>query len=201
MKTSNTETNMGNFIKKSLEEGEEIKYNGRLHWSSIWKYIFFSWLMVIGGIVAACACYYYKEQNMYIYTGIAVAVLGLIIGIIGRIVRTRSEFAITNTRFVQKDGIFNIKMTEIPLQRIETVNYYQTIWQRMLGTGCVELVGSGGTSHQVHCIEHPMQVRKMVLSAINVCTVKSVLSSNPTTIPAPQQEEPTPKQSASEQPS
>lgn len=192
---------MGNFIKKSLEEGEEIKYNGRLHWSSIWKYIFFSWLMAIGGIVAACACYYYKEQNMYIYSGIAVAVIGLIIGIIGRIVRTRSEFAVTNTRFVQKDGIFNIKMTEIPLQRIETVNYYQTIWQRMIGTGCVELVGSGGTSHQVHCIEHPMQVRKMILSAINACTVKSVLSSNPATISTPQLEEPTQKLSTDEQPS
>ena len=98
---------MGNFIKKSLEEGEEIKYNGRLHWSSIWKYIFFSWLMVIGGIVAACACYYYKEQNMYIYTGIAVAVIGLIIGIIGRIVRTRSEFAVTNTRVLCRKMAFS----------------------------------------------------------------------------------------------
>ena len=192
---------MGNFIKKSLEEGEEVKYNGRLHWSSIWKYIFFSWLMVIGGLVAACACYYYKEQNMYIYIGIAIAVMGLIIGIIGRIVRTRSEFAITNTRFVQKDGIFNIKMTEIPLQRIETVNYYQTFWQRMLGTGCVELVGSGGTSHQVHCIEHPMQVRKMVLSAINASTVNSVLSSTPTPASVPQPEATAQAPSAETQPS
>ena len=182
---------MADFIKKSLEVGEEIKYNGRLHWSSIWKYIFFSWLMLIGGLVAAGVCYYYKQQDVYVFIGIVVAALGLIIGFIGRIVRTRSEFAITNTRFVQKDGIFNIKMTEIPLQRIETVIYYQTFWQRMIGTGCVELVGSGGTSHQVHCIEHPMQVRKMVVSAINACTVKSVLSSTPT----PQPEEPAPAQS------
>lgn len=142
--------------------------------------------MVIGGLAAAGACYYYKQQDVYIYLGIVVAALGLIIGIIGRIIRTRSEFAVTSTRFIQKDGIFNIKMTEIPLQRIETVNYYQTIWQRIIGTGCVELVGSGGTSHQVHCIEHPMQIRKMVLSAINACTVKSVLSPTPT----PQPEEP-----------
>jgi len=180
---------MGDFIKKSLENGEEIKYNGRLHWSSIWKYIFWSWLMVIGGLTAAGACYYYKQQDVYIYLGLAVALIGLIVGIIGRIVRTRSEFAITGTRFIQKDGIFNIKMTEIPLQRIETVNYYQTFWQRMLGTGCVELVGSGGTSHQVHCIEHPMQVRKMVLSAINANTVKTVLDSTPT----PQPQEPAPE--------
>ena len=157
---------MGDFIKKSIEVGEEIKYNGRLHWSSIWRYILCSWIMVIGGLGATGTCYYYKQQNLYIYIGLAVAVLGLIIGLIGRIVRTRSEFAITTTRFVQKDGIFNIKMTEIPLQRIETVNYYQSFWQRIIGTGCVEMVGSGGTSHQVHCIEHPMKVRKIIVASI-----------------------------------
>lgn len=186
---------MGNFIQKSLEVGEEIKYNGRLHWCSVWKYIFFSWMMVIGGIAAAGACYYYKQQNVYIYIALAVAVLGLIIGLIGRIVRTRSEFAVTSTRFVQKDGIFNIKMTEIPLQRIETVNYYQTFWQRMIGTGCVELVGSGGTSHQVHRIEHPMTVRKMILSAIN-----ERLGSIKTPTPTPT-ETPTSAPSTTEEPS
>jgi len=181
---------MGDFIKKSLEVGEEIKYNGRLHWCSVWKYIFFSWMMVIGGIAAAGVFYYYKEQNVYIYTALAVAVLGLIIGLIGRIVRTRSEFAVTTTRFVQKDGIFNIKMTEIPLQRIETVNYYQTMWQRIIGTGCVELVGSGGTSHQVHRIEHPMTVRKMILGAINarlssINPPHTTPPTTPTSAPAP----------------
>ena len=174
---------MGDFIKKSLEVGEEIKYNGRLHWSSVWRYILCSWIIVIGGLAAAGAFYYYKQENVYIYIAMAVAALGLVIGLIGRIVRTRSEFAVTSTRFVQKDGIFNIKMTEIPLQRIETVNYYQTFWQRIIGTGCVELVGSGGTSHQVHCIEHPMQVRKMVLSAINACAVKSAQTPAPTPSP------------------
>jgi uncharacterized membrane protein YdbT with pleckstrin-like domain len=157
--------------------------------------------MVLGGLAAAGVCYYYNQTDAYMYAGLAVAVLGLIIGIIGRIVRTRSEFAITSTRFVQKDGIFNIKMTEIPLHRIETVNYYQTFWQRMLGTGCVELVGSGGTSHQVHCIEHPMQVRKMVLSAINASTVNSVLSSTPTPASVPQPEATAQAPSAETQPS
>ena len=73
---------MGDFIKKSIEVGEEIKYNGRLHWSSIWRYILCSWIMVIGGLGAAGTCYYYKQQNVYIYIGLAVAALGLIIGLI-----------------------------------------------------------------------------------------------------------------------
>ena len=159
---------MANYIKQSLEEGETIIFKGRLHWSYIFRYLFFSLLFLVGGIVVIYLAYYkYPEQKQTLfYTGIAFMVLAFFIWIVGRIVRTRSEFAVTDTRFVQKDGIFNIKMTEIPLARIETVNFYQSFWQRLLGTGCVEMVGSGGTSHQVHCIEQPMKVRKVICASI-----------------------------------
>ena len=159
---------MANYIKQSLEEGETIIFKGRLHWSYIFRYLFFSLLFLVGGIVVIYLAYYkYPEQKQTLfYTGIAFMVLAFFIWIVGRIVRTRSEFAVTDTRFVQKDGIFNIKMTEIPLARIETVNFYQSFWQRLLGTGCVEMVGSGGTSHQVHCIEQPMKVRTVICASI-----------------------------------
>lgn len=159
---------MANYIKKSLEEGETIIYKGRLHWSAIFRYMFFTFLFVVGGIVCIWMAYYvYPEQkdNLF-WVGIVLLVLAFFTWLWGRIVRTRTEFAVTDTRFVQKDGIFNIKMTEIPLVRIETVNFYQSLWQRIISTGCVELVGSGGTSHQVHCIEHPMKVRKIIVASI-----------------------------------
>lgn len=159
---------MANYIKKNLEEGEKIVFNGRLHWSSIFRYTLFATLLCLGGIVAFVAAYrYYPEHKTALnYAGTVLLALAFIVWILGRIVRTRCEFAITDTRFIQKDGIFNIKMTEIPLGRVETVNFYQSLWQRIIGTGCVEMVGSGGTSHQVHCIEHPKQVRKVISSAI-----------------------------------
>ncbi len=159
---------MANYIKQSLEEGETIIFKGRLHWSYIFRYLLFSLLFLVGGIIVIYLAYYkYPEQkDVLFYIGIALLVLAFFTWIVGRIVRTRSEFAVTDTRFVQKDGIFNIKMTEIPLARIETVNFYQSLWQRILGTGCVEMVGSGGTSHQVHCIEQPMKVRKIICASI-----------------------------------
>jgi uncharacterized membrane protein YdbT with pleckstrin-like domain len=159
---------MANYIKRSLEEGEQIIFSGRLHWSAIFKYMFFSVLFFLGSICCVWLAYYqYQEQqDALLYTAIALLVLAFIVWLTGRIVRTRTEFAVTDTRFVQKDGIFNIKMTEIPLARIETVNFYQSLWQRIIGTGCVEMVGSGGTSHQVHCIEQPMKVRKIIVASI-----------------------------------
>lgn len=159
---------MANYIQKSLEEGEQIIYNGRLHWSAIFRYLFGATVLALGGFIAIMLGLFKftEHKHCLTYTGLVLIVLAIVVWAIGCIVRTRTEFAVTNTRFVQKDGIFNIKMTEIPVARIETVNFYQTVWQRFIGTGCVEMVGSGGTSHQVHCIEHPMTVRKVICSTI-----------------------------------
>ncbi|MBP5619367.1 MAG: PH domain-containing protein [Bacteroidaceae bacterium] len=157
---------MANYITSSLEEGEHIVLNGRLHWVSICEYIFssiFLFLLGIGFVVAGVMA---PNPLFYIAAGVSVLV-ALIVYLVGRLIRTRTEFAVTTDRFIQKEGILNVKMTEIPLYKIETVNFYQSFWQRMLGTGCIEMVGSGGTSHQIHRIEHPMEVRKTIVSAIN----------------------------------
>ena len=185
---------MANYIKSSLEEGEKIIFNGRMHWSSVFCYMMWATLFCLGGVAAFVAAYYYypEQKTALNYAGIALLVLAFVAWIVGRIVRTRTEFAVTDTRFVQKDGIFNIKMTEIPLARIETVNFYQSLWQRIIGTGCVELVGSGGTSHQVHCIEHPMKVRKIICAAIKKPQEKEQLNQNRQNNPSNQSPQSTP---------
>lgn len=92
--------------------------------------------------------------------------IAAVVYVVGRIIQTYSEFAVTTTRYIQKDGIFNIKMTETPLFKIEIVNFYQSFWQRIIGTGCLELVVSGGTSHIVNYIEKPLIVRRTIVSTI-----------------------------------
>ena len=156
---------MPHYITNSLEEGEKIVFQGHLHWTSVYQYIFSALLLALMAIGLLAAGYYTSRQELYIVS-VLFFIIASIIYIIGRLVRTRSEFAVTNNRFIQKDGILNIKMKEMPLFKIETVNFYQSLWQRILGTGCVEMVGSGGTSHQVHCIEQPMKVRKIIVASI-----------------------------------
>lgn len=157
---------MANYIYNSLEEGEHIILNGRLHWTSIANYLISTWILAIVA-VALMAYAYFGDQPSLLWVGGVALIVAFVVYLVGRIVRTRSEFAITEGRFIQKDGILNIQMTEIPLFKVETVNFFQTLWQRMLGTGCIELVGSGGTSHKIHCVEHPMEVRKTIVAAIN----------------------------------
>ena len=156
---------MANYIRQSLEPGEEIILNGRLHWTSIASYIFMAILLYI--VAAACFIYAFSSSDtLYHIIAIAALIIGLLVHFIGSFLRRRSEFAITTSRFIQKDGILNIKMTEIPLFKVETVNFYQTLWQRLLSTGSIELVGSGGTFHRVECISEPMKVRKTIVHSI-----------------------------------
>ena len=166
---------MANYISNSLEKGEQIVYKGHLHWIFIYKYIL-TWvglLLVAGGV----AFYgYHVDNSLYYYIAGGLLFVAIVVYIIGRIIRTRSEFAVTTSRFIQKDGIFNIKMTEIPLFKIETVNLYQSFWQRIIGTGCIELVGSGGTFHRVDFIKKPLTVRRTVVSAINKNNNKEIES-------------------------
>lgn len=157
---------MANYITSSLEEGEKIVLNGRLHWTAIASYLVATWVLALVG-VGVMVWTLLSEQKDLLWVGGAALVVAFVIYVVGCVVRTRSEFAVTTSRFIQKDGIFNISMTEIPLFKVETVNFHQTFFQRFLGTGCIELVGSGGTSHRVHAVEHPMEVRKTIVSIIN----------------------------------
>ena len=157
---------MAHYIINSLEAGEQIVLQGRLHWISICQYLLFGFILILvaGSLVASG--YFMSRLELFII-GAGVFVLAIVILIVGRFIRTRREFAVTTSRFIQKDGILNIKMTEIPLFKIETVNFYQSLWQRMVGTGSIELVGSGGTFHCVDYIEKPLIVRKTIVSTIN----------------------------------
>lgn len=158
---------MANYIKDSLEEGEQIVLKGRLHWTSIAKYLVTTWLLVAAGCAGVAVWAQSTDGDGWLYGGLAAVVLALVVYLWGRIIRTRTEFAITSTRFIQKDGIFDVKMTEIPLFKVETVNFYQSFFQRILNTGSIELVGSGGTCHKITCIESPMKVRKTIVGTIN----------------------------------
>lgn len=157
---------MAHYITNSLEDGEHIIFQGHLHWTSVYRYIFSSLLMLLMAIGLFVTGYFTARQILYL-VGCVFFVLAILIYIVGWIFRTRCEFAVTNNRFIQKDDILNIRMTEISLFKIETVNFYQSLGQRILGTGSIELVGSGGTFHRINYVEKPRTVRKMIVGSIN----------------------------------
>ncbi len=158
---------MSSYITKSLEDGESVVLRGHYHWT-------FTACQTIGSIVLALASVallvtiHFRPEHATTLLGTAIALLGtsLIVALWGNVLRSRTEFAVTDTRFIQKDGILDISIKEIPLYKVETVNFTQTLLQRILGTGSIELVGSGGTAHRLDYIANPMEVKKAIARAI-----------------------------------
>lgn len=157
---------MANFIEKTLEQGERIMYKGRLHWYFNFRYTIWGALLVAAGLFSlAYAAGNVLEPatvNLLVGVGIVACTAGLGFVFFGYFLRVKTEFAITDSRFIQKDGILNIKLTEIPLFKIETVNFEQSFIERIVGTGSIELVGSGGTNHKVSFVQAPLKVRNLI---------------------------------------
>lgn len=157
---------MANFIEKTLEQGEKIIFKGRLHWYFNFRYTVWGIILIM---LAFAGMFYVGNNNIddaSVKTALVMSIIGAVIGILfilyGYFLRVKTEFAITNTRFIQKDGIFNIRLTEIPLFKVETVNFYQTLIERIVHTGSIELVGSGGTNHKIEFIQNPFEVRNLI---------------------------------------
>lgn len=165
---------MANFIERTLEPGEKVIFKGRLHWSFNFRFSFWGIVLMIGSLIGAISVASMEEGNednktIYYCICVIAACFGFLLICYGYFIRSKTEFAVTDTRFIQKDGIFNIKMTEIPLFKVETVNFYQTLFDRMIGTGSIELVGSGGTAHKVDYLQQPFQVRNLITTQMKEC--------------------------------
>lgn len=157
---------MSHYIEKTLEQGESIIFKGNLHWYFNFRYtvwgILLNILGVAGMIYVAQDTVGGTTSDVLLYLCFAACLIGVASIAWGYFLRIKTEFAITATRFIQKDGILNIHLTEIPLFKVETVNFEQSLIERIVGTGAIELVGSGGTNHKILYVQNPMQVRNLI---------------------------------------
>lgn len=163
---------MASYIEETLEEGEKIVYKGRLHWTFQFRYTFIgslAFLIGVAGMVYALIIDdgpFTDSMKALAIVMMLIAIIGFALILWGYFIRSKTEFAITDSRFIQKDGILNVNLMEIPLFKIETINFSQSFLERIWGTGSIQLVGSGGTDHTVKFLQHPHQVRKIIMERI-----------------------------------
>jgi uncharacterized membrane protein YdbT with pleckstrin-like domain len=72
-------------------------------------------------------------------------------------------FVITSHRLIFRTGVLSKSGIEIPLERINNVNFHQTILERLLGAGDL-LIESGGEDGQSRYsdIRHPDRVQRLI---------------------------------------
>jgi uncharacterized membrane protein YdbT with pleckstrin-like domain len=97
------------------------------------------------------------------WIGIGLLVVGAL-WLVGRYTKwVSTNFVITSQRLIFRQGIIAKTGIEIPLERVNNVNFSQGIFERMLGAGDL-LIESGGEDGQQRFtdIRHPDQVQNLI---------------------------------------
>jgi uncharacterized membrane protein YdbT with pleckstrin-like domain len=132
------------FPKNLLNEHEDLVLDLRPHWF----FMFEPTISLIGAIVLGIILRSWSPDSDALnkITDIPVALLILaVLGWFGWRYATwvTTNFVVTSDRVVWREGVLSKRGTEIPLERINTVFFNQSIFERMIGAGDLGIESAG----------------------------------------------------------
>jgi uncharacterized membrane protein YdbT with pleckstrin-like domain len=96
--------------------------------------------------------------------------IGVLIGVpilLTEYIRRRtSHFIVTNHRVVVRIGTMRTFSVEMIVNKIETVDVFQSFWGRIFNYGTIVLVGTGGSREPFAMLADPGKFRAAVLFAV-----------------------------------
>ena len=151
------------FVKKNLNAGETIALDMHPHW-----WYFAEPAMVLLAAIVVGIILIVKDPTGFFGTsakwiGIGLLVVGAL-WLVRRYMKwVSTNFVITSQRVIFRQGIVAKTGIEIPLERVNNVNFSQNIFERMLGAGDL-LIESGGEDGQQRFtdIRHPDKVQNLI---------------------------------------
>lgn len=148
------------FSPQNLNAGEQVILDLRPHW---W---FFAPQVValIGAVVLGLlALVFFPDAALVsiLTAGLIIVVLAWFVG--RYLVWTTTNFVITTDRLVTRSGVFSRQGVEIPLERVNTVFFRQSVFERLIGSGqlVVESAGELGRQHFSE-IRDPLKVQNEI---------------------------------------
>lgn len=156
------------YPRKNLNEGETIALDMHPHWWYFWEPALTLIAILIVGIILLIV-----DTPDWFDTGakwlVIIAIVLAAIWLVSRYMKWIStNFVITSNRIVFRQGIISKSGVEIPLDRVNNVNFHQTILERILGAGDL-LIESGGEDGQSRFtdIRHPDRVQNLIHSEMD----------------------------------
>jgi uncharacterized membrane protein YdbT with pleckstrin-like domain len=161
--------------KKHLYNDEEVVIDMHPHW---WYLVPRGFGLVASMAVAAIILvghlggtqkshdgpYHYNWWGTGLRYGSAVLVAVALLAFLARLIQWNSIiFVVTTERCIHRSGVFAKKGVEIPLDRINTVFFNQSMFERLVGAGDVGIESAGQNSRQEFAdIYHPLRVQNEI---------------------------------------
>lgn len=137
------------FDRKLLHEHEELVLDLRPHW---WYMAEPAGALLASAVLGVLALAYGPDDGAA-QTVVNVVAIALIVGSLAwfgvRYLKwITTNFVVTSDRVVFRVGVLAKRGVEIPLERINTVFFSQSIFERMLGAGDVSIESGGETGKE-----------------------------------------------------
>jgi uncharacterized membrane protein YdbT with pleckstrin-like domain len=127
------------FPRRLLNTGEEVVVDLRPHW---WFFAGPAALLavtVVGLVIAASV-----DAPSFLRLVLACVTLAALGWFAGRYLRwATTNFAVTTDRIIFRHGVLSKQGIEIPLERVNTIFFHQSIWERVIGTGDLVIESAG----------------------------------------------------------
>lgn len=138
----------------NLSAGEQIIFEGHPSWRSILGFYLKGLVIaIIAGIIAK----FVSGTGAVFGVVLVILVLTVIIGFVRRVA---TVYTITNRRLNIKRGIISREIKETRLERVQNVNYNQSVFQRVMQIGDVDFdtAGSGDYDFVFNGVAQPEEV-------------------------------------------
>src|SRR3954452_24430965 len=152
---------------KLINEGETLVLDLKPHWWFFWKHIVAGLVVLIvvvmwSGTIGLDNSFskYFVAIGILVYAGFVVEKY---------FAWTYTHFVLTDRRVISRSGIVSKRGTEIPLDRINNIDFSQRIWERVIGAGDldIESAGKDGQSHFEN-VRHPDMVQQEIYRQMEV---------------------------------
>ena len=128
------------FARKLLNEDEEIVLDLHPHWIFLAKPV----LALVGAVVVGVLDLSYHGHSWYTDFPAGILVLAAVVWFGLTYARWATiNFVITTDRVIYRSGVVSKHGIEIPLERVNTVFFHQSILERILGSGDLGIESAG----------------------------------------------------------
>jgi uncharacterized membrane protein YdbT with pleckstrin-like domain len=149
------------YVERHLLPGERVLYRTRLHWVLFVK----PGLVTLAGVVLMVLLRPVQDPRWLWMIGGAVALVGLLWGLVRYVEVMTSEFAVTTSRLIFKVGLISRYTTELLLARVESIGVQQGLLGRLLNHGDLTVTGTGGAREVFRRVRDPIGFRNHVQQA------------------------------------
>lgn len=123
----------------NLGPGEQIVFEGHPSWRAILGF-YLKGVVIIGVLVALIVGYGNTIGDEVSSSAIVITLIGgaAIVALIGFLRRVSTRYTITNRRLHVKHGMISRNVQETKIERVQDVNYTQSLYQRIMQIGDVD---------------------------------------------------------------